>query len=155
MNDIKLYRRRYIPNEMVLLKDDVIVYKDDYKIITEWKTIRPKKEFTFGVSAYYINKGYKVSQMMDENKNTVFYYCDIIETIFDEKNNIYTFNDLLADVKVYNDGRVEVVDLDELADAYKERLITPIQLDKALRSLNSLINYIYNNGVESLLLEDK
>ena len=49
----------------------------------------------------------------------------------DKQNNTYTFNDLLADVIIHKNGQVEVVDLDELADAYKDGLITKSQLDMA------------------------
>ena len=153
MKDIKLYRRRYIPNEKIFLKDDIILYADQHKIITKWKPFKTRKDFCSGISAAYIKDGYKISQMFDQNGDTVYYYCDIIETVFDEESNSYTFNDLLADVKVYPDGKVEVIDLDELAEAYEKEFITSKQIKNCLRQLNKLLGIVYNGNIKSLLPE--
>ena len=45
MDEIKLYRRRFIPEETVFLKDDIIEKADGDIIITRWKTLKPRKEF--------------------------------------------------------------------------------------------------------------
>ena len=54
---LKLYRKRIIPAECILLKDDEIVYSDDEVLITKWKTINPKTEFDHGSSVYIYEKG--------------------------------------------------------------------------------------------------
>lgn len=41
-----LYRKRLIPNECILLKDDILLYRDEEILITKWNTIRPKKTCT-------------------------------------------------------------------------------------------------------------
>ena len=43
MSDVKLYRKRIIPQECILLEDDEILYLDQEVIITKWNTIHPKK----------------------------------------------------------------------------------------------------------------
>lgn len=151
MDNIKLYRKRYIPNETVFLKDDEIISVDSETIITKWDTLKPRKDFAKGISVYYLKEGYKVSEMINSDNKTVYYYCDIIEPIYNEKDNSYIFNDLLADVKVYSNGKIEVVDLDELAEAFKKGLITSSQLCKALKQLDRLLKIIYSNGIESIL----
>ena len=151
MDNIKLYRKRYIPNGTVFLKDDEIISADSETIITKWDTLKPRKDFAKGISVYYLKEGYKVSEMINSDNKTVYYYCDIIEPIYNEKDNSYIFNDLLADVKVYSNGKIEVVDLDELAEAFKKGLITSSQLCKALKQLDRLLKIIYSNGIESIL----
>ncbi len=151
MDNIKLYRKRYIPNETVFLKDDEIISVDSETIITKWDTLKPRKDFAKGISVYYLKEGYKVSELINSDNKTVYYYCDIIEPIYNEKDNSYIFNDLLADVKVYSNGKIEVVDLDELAEAFKKGLITSSQLCKALKQLDRLLKIIYSNGIESIL----
>ena len=151
MDNIKLYRKRYIPNETVFLKDDEIISADSETIITKWDTLKPRKDFAKGISVYYLKEGYKVSELINSDNKTVYYYCDIIEPIYNEKDNSYIFNDLLADVKVYSNGKIEVVDLDELAEAFKKGLITSSQLCKALKQLDRLLKIIYSNGIESIL----
>ena len=46
---------------------------------------------------------------------------------------------MLVDVKVYKDGKYEVLDLDELVEAYKKKLITIEIMTDALTKLNKLL----------------
>ena len=57
---------------------------------------------------------------------------------------------LLADVIVYPDGFVKVVDIGEMAQALEENLITVPQLKSALHSLNSLLERVYAGDMPSL-----
>ena len=49
------------------------------------------------------------------------------------------------DVVVYDDGRIKVLDADELADAIEQSLIPKEYGVLALRNMNSLLELIYNN----------
>lgn len=139
-----LYRKRLIPDECIHLKDDIIVYSDDNCLITQWETLHPKQDFSHGVSFYCISNGWKISKFFDSDYNLRYIYCDIIDTSFDSDTETYVFTDLLADVIIDNNGLVRVVDLDELADAHKEHVISDQLLDTALRRLDSLLNVIYS-----------
>lgn len=138
-----LYRKRLIPNECILLKDDVLLYRDEEILITKWNTIRPKKDLHHGISCYFLKKGIKVSKFCDADDNLICWYCDIISHSWDPATDTYIFTDLLADVLVYPDGFVKVLDLDELADATAEGLLTEVQLEKSLRRTNWLLELIY------------
>ena len=50
---LKLYRKRIIPEECLLLKGDKLIRMDDEVIITSWTTINPKTEFSHGCSCGY------------------------------------------------------------------------------------------------------
>ncbi len=50
----------------------------------------------------------------------------------------------LADVIIENNGRVRVVDLDELGDALTENIISCELMSDALHKLNKLLTAIYN-----------
>ncbi|MDD3570853.1 MAG: DUF402 domain-containing protein [Lachnospiraceae bacterium] len=154
MESIKLYRKRFIPEEIVFLKDDVILEADEDNIITKWDTLKPREDFVSGYSYYYLKKGYKISKLIDGNGELVYYYCDIIDVNFDNSENSYIFTDLLADVIVYEDGRVKVVDLAEIAEALDRNLITQELAKKALRILDELLNIIYNSGIQILLCSE-
>ncbi|MBO5986186.1 MAG: DUF402 domain-containing protein, partial [Lachnospiraceae bacterium] len=65
-------------------------------------------------------------------------------------NETLTVTDLLADVIIFPDGHMKVVDLDEMADALDEGLITPAMLSEALRRLNELLTVIYRDKFEKL-----
>ena len=152
MEGLRLYRKRIIPEECVFLKDDVLLYRDNDVIITKWNTLHPKKTLSHGYSCYFLERGFKVSKFYDHEDQLISWYCDIIQTEKTSEDGIdtYIFTDLLADVVVYPDGRVRVVDLDELADAQRDRLITPEELQAALRHLDRLLTIIYKGAFDTL-----
>ena len=141
MSELKLYRKRIIPAECILLEDDEILYQDREVIVTRWNTIRPKKTLHHGYSCYFIERGFKVSKFYDHDGNLISWYCDIIDGAYDETENAWTFTDLLIDVIVYPDGFVRVVDLDELTDE---------QMQLALRRTDKLLSVIYKGAFEKL-----
>lgn len=150
MENIRLYRKRIIPEECVFLKDDVILYRDKEVIVTRWNTLHPKKTLHHGYSCYFLERGFKVSKFYDHDNRLISWYCDIISHTYDEAEDTYVFTDLLADVIVYPDGFVRVVDLDELADAFQDGLIDSDQLQTALRHLDKLLSLIYKGAFPRL-----
>ena len=150
MNISKLYRRRLIPSECILLKDDIILEQNDEFIVTKWNTIHPKPDFSHGCSCYFLREGIKVSKIYRADGSLVYWYCDIVDYAFDEISNTLTVTDLLADVILYPEGRMEVVDLDELAEALERELITKEQMTTCLRNLNHLLSMIYRDKFDRL-----
>ncbi len=153
MNFSKLYRKRLIPMECILLKDDTIEYSSDAILITSWKTLNPKTDFSHGCSCYFLKEGFKVSKFYKPDGQLLYYYCDIVEFDFDEAEQTLTVTDLLADVIIYPDGTHQVVDLDELADAQEQALISSTQLNRSLRQLNKLLNIIQKGEFPKLLTQ--
>lgn len=145
-----LYRKRIIPEECILLKDDKILYQDEKTIVTCWNSLKPKKELHHGYSCYFLNEGCKVSKFYRQDNSLMYWYCDIVEYDYQSETNTYTVTDLLADVVIYPDGFVKVVDLDELADALEQKLISEDSLKKALLSLNNLLKIIYAGNFSCL-----
>lgn len=150
MEYLQIFRKRIIPDQCILLKDDIIVSRTDTHIITKWKTLNPKLSFTHGCSCYFLNDGVKVSKFYREDGSLLYWYCDIVDYSINNENNTLIVTDLLADVIIYPDGRVNVVDLDELADALESKLITNEQLCLCLRRLNSLLNIIYRDKFDKM-----
>ena len=150
MKELKLYRKRIIPEECILLKDDEVLYHDSEVIITKWNTIHPKKTLHHGYSCYFLERGFKVSKFYDHDGNLISWYCNIISYSYEEEDNAYTFTDLLVDVIVYPDGFVRVVDLDELADAARDGLISAEQMQLALRRTDKLLSVIYKGAFGKL-----
>lgn len=146
-----LYRKRLIPDECVNLKDDNIILLKNECIITSWKTFRPKAEFSHGISYYVINEGFKISKFYRSDNTLAYIYCDIIDTCYDNNTDSYIFTDLLADVIIENDGRVKVVDLDELGDALTSGVISQQLMSDALHKLNNLLTHIYNGSFQQYI----
>ena len=137
------YRKRLIPEECILLKDDRVLVRDDDKIITGWHTIKPRKDLHHGYSCYYLMKGFKVSKFYREDGSLLYWYCDIVSYDHHAETDTYIVTDLLADVIIYPDGFVKVVDIDELVTALNGKLITEEMLKTSLMNLNSLLEIIY------------
>lgn len=150
MNISRIYRRRLIPAECILLKDDIIVEQNDEYVITRWNTIHPKPNFSHGCSCYFLQEGIKVSKIYRKDNTLVYWYCDIVDYSCDEAEHSLTVTDLLADVIVHPEGNTEVVDLDELAEAMERGLITKEQMTSCLRNLNHLLSLIYRDKFDRL-----
>lgn len=150
MADPILYRKRLIPEECILLKNDRLLHRDDQILVTAWNTIKPRKDIHHGCSCYYLQEGFKVSRFYNEKNTLLYWYCDIVDYEYREREDTYIVTDLLADVIVYPDGFVKVVDIDELATAKEAGLLSDDMLKKALLTLNHLLQIIYDGGFESL-----
>lgn len=148
-NKVKLYRRRFIPDEKILLKDDIIVSLDEERLVTKWNVLTKRHDFSHGTSCYFFKEGWKISRFLDDNDRLVYWYCDIIEPQYDKEDNSYTLNDLLIDVIIYPDGRVEVVDVDEAALALEKDIIPMELVIKALYRLDKLLRVIYGGSFEA------
>lgn len=147
-SDIKLYRKRFIPAETKPLKDDKILYFDENLIITSWECFNPREDFASGISAFYRKEGFKISRHFAMDGTFTRWYCDIISE--SANGNEIILSDLLIDVIIYPDGTVQVVDLDEAADAVEQGFMTKELLVQALRITNHLLNYIYQGKLEEL-----
>lgn len=146
MDNIRLFRKRFIPEEIIELKNDNIIHFNDNIIITKWNVLKPRHDINNGISAYFINDGIKVSKIFNENGTLVYWYCDIIETVQNKEANSFTFNDLLIDILIYPDGHVEVVDMDEFADAMESGILSNSTIAAALRNADSLLKTIYSGN---------
>lgn len=150
MADPILYRRRLIPEECVLLKDDKLLHRDNRIIVTSWNTLKPRKDIHHGCSCYYLEEGIKVSRFYKEDGSLLYWYCDIVDYDYDEKTDTYVITDLLADVIIYPDGFVKVVDIDELATARDAGLLDDEMLKRSLLTLNHLLQIIYDGEFDDL-----
>lgn len=145
-----LYRKRIIPDECIHLKDDVIIRCSDDAIITKWHALKPKKDLHHGYSCYFLKQGFKISKFYCEDGSLLYWYCDIVEYIWNHEDNSLTTLDLLADVIVYPDGFVKVMDLDELVTSLDSGSLSGDLLKQCLLRLNRLLQIIYNGNFHLL-----
>ena len=150
MRNPTLYRKRIIPDECVLLKDDIILSCDEEHIITSWQALHPKKDLHHGCSCYFLKEGFKVSKFCRQSGDLLYWYCDIVEFHYHPDDNSLIVTDLLADVIIYPDGFVKVVDLDELVTALDSRTISLDTLKQSLLRLDKLLQIIYSGGFDKL-----
>lgn len=139
-----LYRKRIMPDECVLLKDDTVISCSEDILLTKWNAIHPKKDLHHGYSCYFLKEGIKLSKFYRKDGSLMYWYFDVVEYYYNKENNSLTSLDLLADVIVYPDGFVKVLDLDELAEALEKGTLSEELLKKCLFRLNRLLENIYS-----------
>lgn len=152
MKELSLYRRRLIPDECTLLKGDTIFLNESELLVTGWKALKPRKDLHHGFSCYYLKEGYKISRFYGHDNQLLYHYCDIITHRFDADTNSLIVTDLLADVIIYPDGFIKVVDVGEISDALEKGLLSSSDLIASLRSLDCLLTKLYA-GELALLTE--
>ena len=140
-----LYRKRLIPNECILLKDDIIREVTDDHILTRWNTLKPKKILHHGESCYYLNKGVKVSRFYTADNFLICWYCDVVSYEWNEDRSSLITTDLLLDILVYPDKSFKILDMDELAQAHAEGLLSDELMRCSLFTANRLLNDIYDD----------
>ncbi|MCR4763600.1 MAG: DUF402 domain-containing protein [Lachnospiraceae bacterium] len=145
-----LYRKRIIPAECVLLKDDRILFLDDSVIVTGWQALHPKPDLACGFSCYYLDEGFKISKFCREDKSLIHWYCDIVDFGDGIRDGKLIATDLLADVIISPDGAVRIVDLDELEDAFNRGLINSLQFETCLSHLAHLLMRLRTDGIDRL-----
>ena len=150
MNNLKIYRKRMIPDECILLKDDIILERNDDIIVTKWTTLKPRRDFHHGYSCYFLKNGFKVSKFYREDNSLLYWYCDIVDYSYDERENTLIVTDLLADVVIYPDGYTKVLDINELAIALEKNLCPSEMVIQALRRLDNLLDRIYDDKFDML-----
>lgn len=150
MEQLKIYRKRMIPDECILLKDDMILERTDDTIVTKWNTLKPRRDFHHGYSCYFLKSGYKVSKFFREDNTLLYWYCDIVDYTYRESENALIVTDLLADVVIYPDGYIKVLDVNELAIALEKSLCEPQVITQALKKLDGLLNIIYDDKFDTL-----
>ena len=143
---MKMYRKRFIPDEIVDISSDEVLERNGNIVVTRWKPIKPRNDIGGGISYTFLRRGYKISKIFNTKGDFIYWYCDVLEYTYDKEKDEYIFIDLLADVKVYPDGKVEVLDFAELTEAYRNKLISGKQLLDAMKSVNMLIEMIQNES---------
>jgi len=140
-----LLRKRFIPCEITNISSDDLLFRNDQLLVTRWKSIKPRADFYGGISYTFLKEGIKLARFYNEQGIFLYWYCDIIDVLYDEEKDEYTFEDLLVDVKILPDGTIKVLDTDELAEALEKGFITAEQACMALRTLDKVLKLVYNN----------
>ena len=143
-----LYRKRIIPNECVKLKDDIILHMDEDVLLTKWQTLKPRSDFHHGYSLYMFKEGIKISKFLCEDDSLYYWYCDIVEFFEDKEAGTLTVTDLLVDITIDEQDRMDVLDVDELSDAYEQGLITDEQFHTSVKRLGDLLKTIHDGGFD-------
>lgn len=132
-------RKRIIPNEIVELTEDELLFMDEDLIVTKWNAIRPRKDLKWGISYTFLKDGFKVSRFYNHQDEWMFYYVDILTIDYEKKANRYVMLDLLIDVKIDPKNQLKILDLDEFATALEKGTISNVEASMALQTLHKIL----------------
>ena len=93
--------------------------------------------------------GHLMRKMIHDD-GSFHWYIDIADYTWNDARDTLTMTDLLADVIVDENGCIRVTDLDELADAHTQGLISDDLLKKSLYTLDRLLRELYAHGISRL-----
>lgn len=101
------------------------------------------------------NQHYTITAMIDEKGYLVQLYFDICKTHGLKENGIPWYDDLYLDVVVLPDGKTELLDSNELINAYKNGYISLMDYEKAQHTALILLENINQHMVfyQKFLLE--
>ena len=127
--DYYLSEKKIIKTTPFILNNGLKVIDDGYYILE----ILPKDE------------NYSIRVYFDNNKNIIEYYIDITNGCgIEEESKVPYYNDLYLDITITN-GQVEILDQDELDNAFSNKLIDINTYNKAVKTKDKLLEEIKNN----------
>ena len=69
------------------------------------------------------NDNYSIAAMINKRNEIEFWYIDMIADYGIDNDGIAYFHDLYLDLVVYPDGTIKIDDMDELVDAFEQKVI--------------------------------
>ena len=111
-------------------------------------------------NGYYIvevipkKENYAMRVYFNEKKKRIEYYFDIsLENGLDEESNIPYYNDLYLDITINREGKIKVLDEDELLDALNKKEITKEEFNLANKTKELLLDSIKNESNKYMKLD--
>lgn len=141
--------------------------KEDYFLSVK-KFIDVEKPFILESGLCLIDNGYYIVEVIpkrenyamrvyfNEKKKRIEYYFDIsLENGLDEESNIPYYNDLYLDITINREGKIKVLDEDELLDALNKKEITKEEFNLANKTKELLLDSIKNESNKYMKLDLK
>ncbi len=121
-----------------IIQNDVIAMDDGYYVIE----IVPK------------NKNYALRLFLNDKKEIIEYYFDIIkESGIDKELKVPYFIDLYLDITIQKNGKVNILDEEELNDALKSKDITKKDYELVLKVKEQLLKEIEEQSNDLMNLD--
>ena len=139
--------------------------KEEYYLSVK-KFINVKNPFIIESGLYLIDNGYYIVEVIPEKENYIMrvyfnekkerieYYFDItLENGLDKESNIPYYDDLYLDITVNIEGKLKVLDEDELIEALDKKEISKEEFDLANKTKELLLDSIKNESNKYMKLD--
>lgn len=148
---LNTYLRDIEKYQLKIYLDDDEFYNSVKKLIDVRKKFIIRDNLCVTNNGYYVfevipkNDNYALRLFLDNEKNPLEYYFDICKNNgLYENTNIPCYDDLYLDITVLND-EINILDEDELLEAYKENDITSDDLKLVYEMKERLLDEIKNS----------
>lgn len=133
------YKNTYIKNEefignISLLQIENV--KEEWYVDIEKRCILANRYYWLEI--YPENKNCCITAIFNSNKEIVEWYIDIARNLGVQDDVPYE-DDLYLDVVIVHDGRIHLLDEDELEQAYKQNIINQEEYELAYEKANKII----------------
>ena len=143
----------YLDEDDVFVSVKKLVHLTDYFYIENHSILAMADGF-YVMEIISKTENYALRIFFDDKKQVVEYYFDIIKSCgIDSESKIPYFYDLYLDVTLLPNGKINVLDQDELEEALEKKDITKEEYDLAYKVKDKIIEEI-NNGTNKLLNMD-
>lgn len=131
---------KYIKGNISIL--NIVEVKDRWTVDTENRCILDNGYIWLEI--YPDDENYCITAICDQNYNIKEWYIDIIKCN-GIKENVPYCDDLYLDIVIVPDGRIHVLDEDELLEAYNNELITKDDYDLVYKIKDDIFGKFVNN----------
>ncbi len=100
------------------------------------------------------NAHYSITSIFDAQGDFVRWYIDICKQFVLDVHEILWYDDLYLDIDVSPSGQMDLLDVDELDDALRRGLVTPVEYELAWREADRIIMAIEADQFPLLWLSD-
>lgn len=163
----KTYLKEAEKYELKLWMDEEEYYVSRKKLIHLTQPFIIHGNITAMDDGYYVleiipKKGHQALRIfLDEKKEVVEYYFDIIKESGITEEKIPYFLDLYLDVTIQKNGEINVIDEDEFEKAYEEKelseedyILAKEEKEKLLKEIKEKNNYLLKIDITKYLEED-
>ncbi|EEL60617.2 DUF402 domain-containing protein [Bacillus toyonensis] len=150
----KDYMVKQVEEGMLGILDIKKVREPSYKGYDGKEICIAGNEYTW-IQYFIKGKNFAITAMLDNKGNLVQYYIDVTKEYEIDDRGLPYFDDLYLDVVLLPNGKMYVLDEDELEDAYKNSDVTKEEYELAWQTTKWIMEAINNSEFYWISILDK
>lgn len=144
LRDVSKYQiKMYYDEDNYYISVKKLIKVDEKFIINDGLCVMDDNYYVFEVVPKVGN--YAMRLFLDDKRNPLEYYFDIFKNSgIDKDTGVFYYDDLYLDI-TYCMGKTNILDMDELDEALKEKDITEEDYNFAIKTKDKILDEIKNN----------
>lgn len=152
LRDVSMYQiKLYYDEDDYYISVKKLIKVDEKFIINDGLCVMDDNYYVFEVVPKVGN--YAMRLFLDDKRNPLEYYFDIFKSSgIDKDTGVFYYDDLYLDVTCCM-GKTNILDMDELDEALKEKDITEDDYNFAIKTKDKILDEIKNNTNELMNID--